>query len=219
MLWRVLIIGLIWAGILAITLPGATLPGAAWAHGLRRDLVAADGIAISSLTHGQMAVVARHRAAILALAARHYPPDDALRRLGNYAEIQRFWCLWGVMPGTIRDEASPFNLCAHAYLAASRDALLRLQQLRPADRDLQALVYRIEADMIETGASLILCEYSAEGFNTALLIRPDWSGLLRHMPSLAAFGLAGLGVVGLGVAGFAVAHSGVRRRRGNGRPA
>ena len=215
MLGRVMTIGLLCAGIL-----GMALPGTALAHGLRRDLAAADGIAISSLTHGQMAVIARHRAAILGMAARHYPPDDAVRRLGNYAEIQRFWCLWGLMPGTISDEASPFNLCAHAYLAASRDALLRLQQLRPADGALQALIHRIEADMIETGASLILCEYSAEGFNTALLIRPDWSGLFQHIPSLAVTVIGGLGVATLGAAGLRVAAVGARRRRrGNGRPA
>jgi hypothetical protein len=209
--------GLLSAGLLA-----AILPVTAAAHGIRRDLVQAEGIEISSLTHGQMAVISRYRGAILAMAGRHYPPDDTLRRLANYAEIQRFWCFWGLMPGSVTDEASPFNLCAHAYLAAGRDALLRLQKLRPADRNLQALVHRIEADMIGSGASLILCEYSAGGFNTAQLIRPDWSKLLQHMPSLAMLGLAGTGVssliaLALNFGGLTYLRRSMGRHHGRGR--
>ena len=160
------------------------------AHGSGIAFAPGDGIAIASLSHGQMAVIARHRAEILDRAAAHYPPDELLRRLGNYAALQRTWCLWGLMPGTVANEASPFNICAHAYLAATRDVLMRLQLLRPDDPGVVALLHRIEAEMIGAGTALALCQYSADGFNTAVLIGPDWSQLPGHLPSLAALVLA-----------------------------
>lgn len=170
---------------------GLIAPGAAGAH--RKDGPPPEGIAISSLTHGQMAVIARHRGRILGMAARHYPPDDTLRRLTNHAEIQSAWCLWGLVPGTVADEASPFNLCAHGYLAATRDALLRLQALRPGDAAVDRLVRQVETDMIAEGAALTLCAYSDAAFSTAEVIRPDWAAVPGHRPSLAAFAvLAGL---------------------------
>lgn len=175
---------------------GLIAPGAVLAHGSGQPFLPEDGIRIPSLTHGQMAVIDRHRAEILSRAARHYPPDETLRRLTNYAAIQRAWCLWGLMPGTVSDEASPFNICAHAYLAATRDALLRLDLLRPDDRAVSALVYRVDHDMIAEGSALALCQYSADGFSTALLIRPDWQNLPGHLPSLAALALICAGAAG-----------------------
>ena len=95
------------------------------------------------------------------------------------------------------DEASPFNLCAHAYLAATRDALLRLQALRPEDAGVARLVRRIEGEMIAEGAALTLCTHSAAEFGTAQVIGPDWRAVPGHAPSLAALaiiaGLAGAG--------------------------
>lgn len=177
---------------------GVIAPGAAAAH--REGGPPPEGIAIASLTHGQMTVIARHRSAILASAARHYPPDDILRRLTNYAEIQSAYCLWGLVPGTVADEASPFNLCAHAWLAAARDALLRLHLLRPGDAAVTGLVRRIELEMIAEGAALALCAYSAAGFSTAEVIRPDWTAVPGHWPSLAAFAAAVMLAVGAGLA-------------------
>ncbi|NGM45940.1 hypothetical protein G5B31_10345 [Rhodobacter sp. SGA-6-6] len=180
------------AGLLALA------PAPAPAHS-GKVVAPGDGIAIASLSHGQMAVIARHRGEILALAARHYPPDDGLRRLTNYAALQHAWCLWGLMPGTIRDEASPFNLCAHAALAATRDTLLRLEELRPGDPEVAGLVRRVEVDMMAEGSALALCQYSGTAFDTATLIRPDWSALPRHWPSVAAL----LAVAALAAAGLA----------------
>lgn len=183
---------------LAVAALGLALiaPGAALAH--RDGAPPPEGIGIPSLTHGQMAVIARHRGEILGLTARHYPPDDTLRRLTNYAEIQSAWCLWGLVPGTVADEDSPFNLCAHAYLAASRDALLRLQALRPGDAAVQGLVRQIEFEMMDEGAALSLCGYSGAAFSTAEVIRPDWASVPRHPGSLAAFSLLGLLAFGTG---------------------
>lgn len=187
---------------LAALVLGLALPGAAAAH--REGAPPPEGIAISSLTHGQMAVIARHKDKILGLTARHYPPDDTLRRLTNHAEIQSAWCLWGLVPGTVADEESPFNLCAHAYLAATRDALLRLQALRPGDAAVDRLVQRIETDMIAEGAALALCGYSDAAFSTAEVIRPDWAAVPGHWPSLTAFAALG---------GLAAAAGWMLRRR------
>lgn len=174
------------AAIAALVL-GLALPGAAVAH--REGGPPPEGIAISSLTHGQMAVIIRHQGEILDLTARHYPPDDTLRRLTNYAEIQSAWCLWGLVPGTVADESSPFNLCGHAWLAATRDALLRLQELRPGDTAVDRLVRQIETEMIAEGAALALCGYSDAAFSTAEVIGPDWTAVPGHWPSLATFAL------------------------------
>lgn len=179
------------AGLLALA------PAPAPAHS-GKVIAPGDGIPIASLSHGQMAVIARHRGEILALAARHYPPDDRLRRLANYAELQHAWCLWGLMPGTIRDEASPFNLCAHAALAAARDALLRMEELRPQDPAVAGLVRRVEVEMMAEGSALALCRYSGTAFDTATLIRPDWSAVPGHWPSVAAL----LAVAALAAAGL-----------------
>ncbi len=177
---------------------GGIAPGAAVAH--REGGPPPEGIAISGLTHGQMAVIARHKGEILAMTSRHYPPDDTLRRLTNFAEIQSAWCLWGLVPGAVADEASPFNLCAHAYLAATRDALLRLLALRPDDAEVARLTGRIEVDMLTEGAALMLCGYSATAFSTAEVIRPDWAAVPGHWPSLAAFVAIAGSIAGAGLA-------------------
>ncbi|HEY0212261.1 MAG TPA: hypothetical protein VGC40_01545 [Paenirhodobacter sp.] len=154
------------------------------AHGARAPVEHPGGIPIAHLEHGQMAVLARHRGDILDLAARHYPPDDTLRRLTNYASIQFSYCLWGLMPGTVTDEASPFNTCAHAYLAATREALLRLTTLPGRSPQVEALRARIDEDMTAHASDLYLCQYSADTYTTAQIVRPDWRAITGHLPSL-----------------------------------
>ncbi|HEY0212676.1 MAG TPA: hypothetical protein VGC40_03695 [Paenirhodobacter sp.] len=168
--------------IFALTITAAPL---AQAHGARM-VADPDGIPIASLEHGQMAVLARHRSEILDLAARHYPPDDTLRRLTNYAAIQFTYCFWGLMPGTVTDEASPFNTCAHAYLAATREALLRLTALPGRAPQLDDLRARIDADMTAHASDLYLCQYSADTYTTAQIVKPDWRAIAGHLPSLLA---------------------------------
>jgi hypothetical protein len=185
---------------------------AASAHSMRP--VADDsGIPIPSLTHGQMAVIASHRGEILALAARQAHTDEAFRRLMNYGAIQYTYCLWGLVPGSLRDEDSPFNECSHAYLSAAQ-ALLLYMRTMPANEpgfqaDVEALVSRIDADMVRSGASLVLCRFSGEAFNTASLIGPVWSDIPSHAPSLIAFGVVAMGL-GAGAVGLT---GGSRRAR------
>src|SRR5690242_10005921 len=72
------------------------------------------GISIPSLTHGQMAVIAQYRREILALADRQTArSDDTFFRLRNYVDLQYLYCAWGLVPGSVTDETSPFNECSH----------------------------------------------------------------------------------------------------------
>ena len=156
-----------------------------------------DGIVIPYITHGQMAVLATYRSNILALAESQAPTTREMRRLQGYINIQYSACLWGLMPGTITDEASPFNECAHAYLAATRALLLQLQSqvaLRPA---LTRLVAQIEREMLDANASLALCVHSDESFNTNDVIQPAWADVPGHMPSLLAIAGGCIAISGL----------------------
>lgn len=170
------------------------------------------GISIPSLTHGQMAVIAAHRNDIHVLASWVAGKDGDVRRLMAFSRKQYVRCFWGLMPGSIADEASPMNECSHAYLAADRAMLIRMRAL-PFWRDRAvALFDTVENDMIRSGASLVLCVFSATPFNTASLVEPDWHDLVRHKPSLFAAG----GVVGLPILVLGFAMTTLLRRRGGG---
>jgi hypothetical protein len=165
------------------------------------------GIPIANVTHGQMQVLSDYDGAVLDLAARLYGADAAFRRVLNYAHVQKTWCAWGLMPGSVSDETSPFNACSHAYLAAVQDLLLRMSALPMRMRAVDELVRRVEMEMMENGAALQLCQYSDADFNTAATLTPDWGAVLRHPTSLAS--LAGM-VLGLG--GLSGAAARVLRR-------
>ena len=189
---RLLIAGL-------VMLAASCLP--AWAHRAAAGGTAPeDSISIPNLTHGQMAVIADNRAAILDLAARQIPTDPVMRRLEGFINIQFFDCLWGLAPGGVEDESSPFNECSHAYLAATRALLMHLQTM-PGDRaPVRALVAKIEREMLDNNAALVLCQYSDEPFNTAERIEPHWRDIPFHLPTLMTFaGLPLLAAVGAGL--------------------
>lgn len=182
---------------LAVILSPLLLPVQAQAH--HRSAGSPDtGLAIPNLTHGQMTVIADNAAAILDLANRKTVTDPVFRRLQNFAALQRTYCLWSLMPGSLADEDSPFNECTHAYLAALRALLVHMQEMPGEGAAVDALVTKIEMEMLHRRSSLILCRYSGEAFNTAGLIIPHWREILSHPPSLLAFG----GVVLIFVAGI-----------------
>ena len=165
----------------------AALP--AWAHHARSNQSAApDGISIPSLSHGQMQVIADNLSGIQDLAARQDPTDLAMRRLQDFVNLQHFACLWGIVPGTLTDEASPFNECAHSYLAGAQALLLHLREMPGSQRTrVDALVNKIELEILSANASLITCRYSDEPFNTNEVIPPHWSEIPFHAPSLLTF--------------------------------
>ena len=168
---------------------------AAQAHGTRQARPIR-GIAINALTHGQMAVVATYRSAILELAARRLHTDETMRRLMNFASIEYSACLWGLVPGSLRDEDSPFNECSHAYLSASA-ALLEYLRTMPGDTQAaERLSAAMESDMLARNAVQVICRFSGEKFYTGDIVMPAWSEIPTHFPSLAALAFVAVVVVG-----------------------
>lgn len=155
-----------------------------------------------------MAVLSRYRREIMDLAALRIDTDEPFRRVMNYANIQFSACMWGLAPGAVSDETSPFNECSHAYLAATRAALMRMLDMPGPHPRIDALASRIDADMVRHQASLVLCRFSDEAFHTGSVVYPDWRGVLSHPPSLAAFGAFGLALAG----GFYAAARPLRQR-------
>lgn len=194
------------AGVLAA---GILLLAAAPVEAHRKTGGPSHGIAIASITHGEMAVLDGHRRAILARAARQPQADEPFRRVLNYARIQYAFCLWGLAPGSIADEASPFNECAHAYLAAASDLLARMRAAPDVDAADRALGERVDRDLLLAGV-LAVCAYSADAFNTADVIRPRWGDIAAHPPTAAALG--GLAAAATGAA-LALAWPRLTRRR------
>src|ERR1700722_9504586 len=153
------------------------------------------GVSIPSLTHGQMAVIRDNLPAIRELASAKLGFDLTTWRLEDYLNLQSFACLWGIVPGSVTDETSPFNECAHAYLAAGRALLLQLGREPGADhRSIDALISKIEVEMLADGASMNLCRYSDEPFNTNEIIWPHWGMARFHAPTamMAAAAFAAL---------------------------
>ncbi|MFC2250338.1 hypothetical protein ACETRX_11995 [Labrys portucalensis] len=146
------------------------------------------GIPIPNLTHGQMAVIAANMPDILALADRQTGLDETARRLRAFVDWQYFFCFRGLVPGSLKDEESPFNECSHAYLAGTQALLLKLRQTRGDRAEVRALVDKVGLDMVRNNASLVLCRFSGEAFNTADVVSPRWSEVPGHPPSLATFG-------------------------------
>jgi hypothetical protein len=173
---------------------------------------APDGIAIPSLTHGQMVVIRDNLSAIRALADAGNRFDMTTWRLEDYLNLQSFACFWGLVPGAIADEGSPFNECAHAYLAAGRALLLHLNEAPGVDhKAVNALIGKIEVEMLAHDASLTLCRYSDEPFNTNEIIFPRWSEIPFHPPT-AAF--AALLVAAVGGAAWSAWPRRSARRQG-----
>jgi hypothetical protein len=147
-----------------------------------------EGVSIPSLTHGQMAVIRDNLPAIKALASARLGFDLTTWRLEDYLNLQSFACLWGIVPRSITDEDSPFNECSHAYLAAGRALLLQLSKEPAADhKSIDALISKIEVEMLADGASMNLCRYSDEPFNTNEIIWPHWGMAPFHAPTVATF--------------------------------
>lgn len=133
-----------------------------------------------------MAVIADYRGEILALAARQARTDPTFRRLLDFGNIQYTYCLWGMVPGSLRDEDSPFNECSHAYLSAAQALLVHMRSMGEGAEAAEALISRIDADMVRNKASFAQCQFSGETFNTANVIFPIWRDVPSHAPSLVA---------------------------------
>ena len=161
-----------------------------------------------------MAVIRDNLPAIKALASARLGFDLTTWRLEDYLNLQSFACLWGIVPGSITDEDSPFNECAHAYLAAGRALLLQLSKEPGADhKSIDALISKIEVEMLADGASMNLCRYSDEPFNTNEIIWPHWGMIPFHAPT-AMMAAAACAAIGAGV--WASGPGGASARCGKG---
>ena len=117
-----------------------------------------------------------------------------------------------MFPAASRISRSPFNECAHAYLAAARALLLHLSETTRGDRDpVDALIGKIEVEMLADNASLSICRFSDEPFNTNEIIFPRWSEIPLHPPT-AGFAALALVVTGAAVWGAWPRRSVSRRR-------
>ena len=159
------------------------------------------GVAIPAIAHGEMLVLAGYRSRILELAARQGVTDPTLRRLAGFVSLQTFACFWGLVPGSLSDETSPFNECTHATLAGVK-ALLAHMTTMPGDQSAaKELEARIDAEIANDPAAHALCSNSSQNFDSADVIWPDWPLALTHMPTVLTFaGLVVLVMAGLGVA-------------------
>jgi hypothetical protein len=148
-----------------------------------RDL---SGIPITSITHGEMAIIDRHVGDVFALAGKVRDADQTFLTLLRYAQLQYADCLWGLVPTSISDEESPFNECSHAYLAATKEVLLRMRDMPLVRAEADEIVSRISYEAALEGAAFVGCIYSGEGFNTADRVRPHWHDVPFHLPTLLA---------------------------------
>jgi hypothetical protein len=116
--------------------------------------------------------------------------------------LQTFECFWGLVPGSLSDERSPFNECTHAYLAGVRALLAHMTAMpgnQSAARELEA---RMADEIASDPSTDVVCSNSSETFDSADVIGPDWQLAPMHMPTVLTFsGLAMLVVAGLAVAG------------------
>ena len=176
------------------------------AHHPRTSADKTSGISIPNLAHGQLNIISRYQSQILSLANRQVRPSVEAHTLHNYVNLQLAYCLWGFMPGSIADEASPFNECSHAYLAASKVLLQQLQQADETRARANELIDQINFAMLEDVTALEICSNSFEPFNTAQIIMPMWGGTTFNPLGV----VLGFFVFGASAAGLAMARG--RRR-------
>ncbi|WP_244430756.1 hypothetical protein [Rhizobium sp. CF142] len=161
------------------------LAGSALAHSRSGESSHA-GLPVPEISHGEMAVISDYRSRIMDLASTAADTNEPFRRVLNYAEIQYSYCLWGRMPGSVTDEQSPFNECAHAYLAATKAVLLAMRDMPQEAMAAGEIASAVDVDMVRRGLSLVTCRFSGEGFNTADVVRPRWSEIPLHPASMAS---------------------------------
>jgi hypothetical protein len=170
-------------GFIAVALIAAAATPA-WAHHPRPAEETLIGVAIPAIGHGEMLVVARYRSDILDLAARQAPTDATLRRLMGFVSLQHFACLWGLVPGSLTDEASPFNECSHADVAGTRAVLAHLATMPGNQSGATALEARIAADIAADPAFAGLCSNSSATFDSGVIIGPEWWLAASHAPTV-----------------------------------
>lgn len=145
------------------------------------------GVAIPAITHGEMQVVSKYRTQILELAEREPRTDPTLRRLAGFVSLQHFACFWGLVPGSLSDENSPFNECAHADVAGARALLAHMVEMPGDQSSARALEARIATELASDPISSVLCSNSNEAFDSGMIVGPDWQLAPAHPPTVLTF--------------------------------
>lgn len=175
------------ARAMALLVPIA-MPAAALAHS--GGASGGTGLPIAAISHGEMMLVDERLPEIVALAKAQMASDGPVRRLLNYYNVQRAYCLWGLAPGGVSREDSPFNLCAHAYLAAAKEMLLAMSR-EPASRAAAlGIIARLEDRRQALPDAWAICSSSNEGFDTSSVIRPVFAEVAAD-PAIRAAGAGG----------------------------
>ncbi|MDR4306597.1 hypothetical protein IHQ68_08200 [Chelatococcus sambhunathii] len=182
-------------------------PGAALAHSGGPVPSAEGGLPIAPISHGEMAIINQHLDEIVALAKVQTATEGPVRRLTNHFGVQFAYCGWGLAPGAVSREDSPFNPCAHAYLAAAKELLLAMADAPESRRRASAILERIDARRAASPEAGVICSSSGNMFNTAAIVRPKIADVVRD-PATAS---AGVGLFLL-FAGAAAVAAAVRRR-------
>jgi hypothetical protein len=158
-----------------------------WAHHQPPHKGANVGVAIPAITHGEMLVIAKYRVQIFDLAARQPRTDPTLRRLAGFVSLQHFACFWGLVPGSLSDETSPFNECSHAYVAGARALLAHMVEMPGDQSSARTLKARIETELASDPTFSVLCSNSSEAFDSGIVIGPDWQLAPAHLPTILSF--------------------------------
>lgn len=165
------------------------------AHSKRQSESTA-GLSIPNLSHGQLRVMAKHRATILDLANKQVRPDAETRTIHNFVKLQFTYCLWGLVPGSLANEDSAFNGCTHAYLAGTKALLHQLERTSAQPSTVRDLAMQISVDMLREETALEICANGVDPFNTADIVMPEWSGVTINpivlLYSLIAFSVTGI---------------------------
>lgn len=169
-----------------LTVIAPYIPAAAHHRSAPRDGTVL-GVAVPAITHGQMLVLAKYRATILDLAARQPVTDPTLRRLEGFISLQYFACFRGLVPGSLSDELSPFNECAHAYLAGTRALLAHMAHMPGDQSAAKALQERINAEIASDPIYGSFCSNSEQVFDSAIIVPPDWTMFTSHPPTVLTF--------------------------------
>jgi len=175
-----------WRGCLAVTAMLAVSAPVLAHHQLQLERPTI-GVAIPAITHGEMQVFARYRTQILNLAARQPRTDPTLRRLAGFVSLQHFACFWGLVPGSLSDETSPFNDCSHAYVAGARALLLHMIAMPGDQSEAKALEAQIESEIAGDLAASQLCSNSKQAFDSGIVVTPDWQLAPAHLPTVLTF--------------------------------
>jgi hypothetical protein len=155
------------------------------------------GIPLSPLQHGQVLPLYDNYAAIVTLAERTAPALTGTEHAA-FTEVLDFtartynkawWfnnAVSSILFGNVLEsDTNPGHLPVHAYLRGAYELLARMQQADPLNPAIAGLYDKVNLEM---NGMMSLCAYSATPFNTAQIVRADWSQ--QHLSILAMVLLA-----------------------------